>query len=184
MKLLTVVLRDRAVTRTRICALLGAAVCISASAAFAAETPAAKATPPPAVAPAPLFADPVIAKGKNVQVKQSELEDSFRLLKANFAARGQDIPEGQRAEVEDSLLEKLIVSQLLTSRATSEDKTKAKDTAEKYIADAKKNAPSEEAFNRQLLSMGMSAELFRTQIAERAVCEEVPNRELRDKISI
>ena len=45
---------------------------------------------------AELFPDPVIVRGKGVEVKRSQLEDAFVTYRANLAARDQSIPEEQR----------------------------------------------------------------------------------------
>src|SRR5262245_36569534 len=105
---------------------------------------------------ASLFPDEVIAKGKGVEVKRSMLDDAYISLKANAAAQGQNIPESQRPILESRLLDRLIITQVLTNKATVADKAKAKDSADKFISDTKKRSPSEEAFQRELIAMGMT----------------------------
>jgi hypothetical protein len=68
-----------------------------------------------------LFGDEVIARGKGVEVKRSQLEDAFVAHKASLALRGQSIPEERRARLEAQLLQQLIVMQILTNRVTAAD---------------------------------------------------------------
>lgn len=131
-----------------------------------------------------LFANPVVAKGDGFEIKHNELEDAFIDLKANSAARGQTIPESDRTMVESNLLARLVVTKVLVRRATDEDRTKARVTTDKLIADAKKQYPSEELFAQQLRSAGMSPEQFNARAFEQTLCETVMDRELKSTIVI
>lgn len=131
-----------------------------------------------------LFADPVMAKGKGFDVKQSEIEDAFIDYKANMASRGQTIPEEQRTLIESNLLQRLIITKVLVGRANDADKAKAKESTDKLIADAKKQFPTEEMFNQQLKATGMSPEQFRARAHEQTLCEIVVEREVKSKITI
>ena len=130
------------------------------------------------------FPDDVLCKGKGFEVRRSQVDEAFAQFKSNLTARGQPFPEERREQVELQLLDRLIVTRLLVSRATDEDKARAKTMADKFEADTRKQAGSEESFQRQLRAMNFSAEQFREQIVERAVCEEVVERELKGKINI
>ena len=135
----------------------------------------AEAAEPVAKAPASrsrfvdLFDDPVIARGQGVEVKQSALDESFIALKANLAARGQTVPEEHRRFREAQLLERLIVTQILGKRATTQDVAKAKEGATKFATETPKAAQSDEAFQRMLKSLGITGEKF-----ERAVTVGYP----------
>jgi peptidyl-prolyl cis-trans isomerase C len=127
----------------------------------------------------------VLAKAKNFVVKESEVADAFIDYKANLAAtRKQTIPEDQRAMVESNLLDRIIVTKVLTGRATDEDKAKAKESTEKLIANARKQFPTDEAFERQLQATGMSPDQFHSRAYEQTLCETVVERELKSKIKI
>src|SRR2546428_4805840 len=67
----------------------------------------------------PLFEDPVVARGKGLEIKRSQLDDAFISYKANLAARGQSLAEDQRLDREGQLLDRLIVTQILGNRATT-----------------------------------------------------------------
>jgi peptidyl-prolyl cis-trans isomerase C len=131
-----------------------------------------------------LFPDEVLCRGKGVEVRRSQVDEAFLQFKANLTARGQPFPEERREQVEAQLLDRLLVTRLLVSRATDEDRAKAKTLAEKFEGDTRKQAGSDESFERQLRAMGFSAAKFREQVVERAICEEVVDRELKGKTSI
>lgn len=128
-----------------------------------------------------LFGDRVLARGKGVQVLQSQVDEMFIAFKANRAAVGQPVPEALRGKFEADIVEKLIATQLFLSLATEADRSKAKATADEFIAEQIKQAPSEESFNRQLIAVGMTPEKYRAQILEQAVVETVIDREIKAK---
>lgn len=128
---------------------------------------------------APLFADKVVAKGKGFEIKQSQVDDMYLAFKGHRAAMGQVIPDNMRPQIEADILDKLIATQLFLGKATDQDKTKAKEIAEQFIADQKKQVPSEESFRRQLLAVGMTPDQFSAQIAEQAIVKAVIDREIK-----
>lgn len=154
--------------------------------AFTVVTPAAHAAENTPRTPklSDLFGDEVIARGKNVEVKRSQLEEAFTAFKANLAARGQQMREEQRLGQEAQLLQRLIVTQILTNRVTEADRKVAKELGEKFTADSKKNSTSEEAFNRQLKAMGLTPEQFSRRVAEQSLVEAVIQREVTSAIKI
>ena len=131
-----------------------------------------------------LFDDPVIARGKGVEIRRSQLEDAFISYKANLAARDQRLPESQRAFREAQMLDRLITTQLMINRATEGDKIAAKGMAEKFNNEARKSAGSDEAFSRQLKAVGMSMEHYDRRIMEQAISEAVLEREVKSKLII
>ena len=151
------------------------------SARGADAAPPAPAQPRFSVSATNLFGDKVLAKGKGVEVRQSQVDEMFIAFKANRAAAGQAIPESLRKKIESDILDKLIATQLLLSLATEGDRTKAKGVAEDFVAEQMKQAPSAESFNRQLIAVGMTPEQFRAQILEQAVVKSVIDREIRVK---
>ena len=88
---------------------------------------AARVAAAPAEAPAPaksaagtaeLFGDGLLAKGKGVEVKRSQLDDAVINWKASASARGQTLPPDALPQLERGLLDELIIRQLLLARAT------------------------------------------------------------------
>jgi len=131
-----------------------------------------------------LFGDKVIAKGKGVEVKQSQVDEMFITFKANRAAVGQKVSETLRPRIEADILEKLIATQLFLKMATETDKAKGKEIADLFIAEQIKQMPSEDSFNRQLISLGMTPQQFRAQILEQSTVKAVIDRELKPKIVV
>jgi len=164
-------------------ALMGG-LAITAIGVDAAEATTKENTPKPAADARQLFPDDVLCKGKEIEVKRSHLDEAFLQFKANLNARGQMLPEDRREQVESQLLDRLVITRLLTGRATEEDKKKARTAADKFIASTKEQAGSEDSFNRQLGAMNFTPAQFDAQVLERAVCEEVVDRELKSKVNV
>ena len=89
------------------------AVALTASRTLAATAPAATNPPPPArmripsATMAALFGDPVIAKGKGVEVKQSALDEVVLGIKSAAAAHNETIPPQQLLGIEGQMLNRL-----------------------------------------------------------------------------
>jgi peptidyl-prolyl cis-trans isomerase C len=152
--------------------LLGGA---AAPAAHAANS----ATARPPVNTAPLFSDKIVAEGKGFQIRQSQVDEMYIAFKGHRAAVGEAVPEDARARVESEILEKLIATQLFLHRATEQDKSTAKQIADKFLADQKKNVPSDDSFRRQLLAVGMTPDGFNAQVREQAIVKAVIDREIK-----
>ena len=151
----------------------------------AAEPSAAEtaAQPTPATKPADLFPDTAVAKGKNFEIKRSQLDDAVTSIKATAVARGQQIPPEQLVMMEQQVLERLIQIQLLLAKATDADKAKGQETSVKRFDNVKTRAGSDEALNRQLKSVGMTQEQLRAKMLEEATAEAVLERELKINVS-
>lgn len=126
-----------------------------------------------------LFGDPVIAKGKGVEVKRSQLDSALIGIKSAAAARGQPASPEQTRMLEQQVLQRLIQIQLLLGKATDADRTKGKETAEKQIALILKRAGSEEALNRQLKSVGITEAELHAKMTEEATAQAVLEHELK-----
>jgi peptidyl-prolyl cis-trans isomerase C len=137
------------------------------------------------LAAAPLF-DHVVAKGKNLEVKASEVEENFISYKANRLATGERTPNSPEEikAAEKEILNHLIATKLLGARATEADRTNAVAFADKFIAEKKSRALSEAAFNRQIRATGLSPEEFQKQVLEQATVRQVVDRELRGKQTV
>lgn len=133
---------------------------------------------------AELFGDETIAQGKGVKVTSSQLEKAFISYRATVSARNQRITDDNRTRHEAQLLDRMIVTQLLTNRATAPDLTNAQRIAQKFVADAKKAAGDDEAFVRQLRATGITMEQFQTRAGEDAIAESVLERELKSNIKV
>jgi peptidyl-prolyl cis-trans isomerase C len=132
---------------------------------------------------ASLFGDPVIAKGKGVEVKQSALDEVVLGIKSAAAAHNQTIPPQQLLGIEAQMLNRLIQIQLLLQKATDADKAVGKEKAEEQLTNLLAHAGSQEAFDRQLKAVGMSPEELRTKITQEATATAVLTRELGITVS-
>lgn len=131
-----------------------------------------------------LFPDEVVAKGNGVEVKRSQIDEAFILVKANLMAGTPYIPEERRKVLEAKLLDRLIATQLLLSKATDEDKKNAEVSANKFIEEAKSKFVSEQLFNLHLKANGLTFEKFKTRILEQSICDEVVKREVKKDVVI
>ncbi|MGD0816096.1 MAG: peptidylprolyl isomerase [Verrucomicrobiota bacterium] len=135
------------------------------------QQPARAASPG---APADKASDPVVATGKGFVITRSQLNDAFLNYTAAMAARGSSIPESQRSLIKSNVLEELVVAKILTQKATPEDKAATWTMIDDYIAQARKAAPSAEAFASRIKASGKTIEQIRQQEFE----NELPMRVL------
>jgi len=160
-------------TKTIFSAALAAAVFGAIAAIAATENAATPVMPPPPAAvnaasnamPADLvtklFGDPVIAKGKGVEVKRSQLDAEILRVKTSNAAQGREITPEQISGAEPQLLNSLIVRQLVLAKATVEDKTQGKAEFDKALQQSKlsgklTDAEFDKRLNQQLQLMNMT----------------------------
>ncbi len=149
------------------------------------KSPVAPPLPKATVKADDLFPPTVLARGKGFEVNSKQLDEAFLNFRTAAASRNQPPPpEDKRLETEKKLLDRLIVVDVLKRKAAPEDKAKGKASADKMLADFVKQAGSEDAFKRQVQAMGMTPESFTTQFTERAIVEEVVNREVREKVPV
>ena len=159
---------------------------VAALAAFITLTATAADPKAPAkVSPAPsLFPDKVVAKGKGLEIKASQLDEVFTQLKAQAAGRGQPIPDERRAQIETNILERMIILRLLAAKADSADRAKAEIETRKQYAQFRDSAPSEAIFLARIQSLGMTTNAVRAEIYEQQVAMTVIDREVKDKVAI
>src|SRR4051812_21793017 len=160
--------------------LLGLAATLGArsTSAIAAAAPTDTQAKPVAK-PADLFPDTVVAKGKNVEVKRSQVDEGITGLKSTLAARGQNLSADEIAQAEPRVLDRLIQIQLLLARATDNDKAEGRQATAKRIDEMRSRMGSEENFNRQLKSVGTTADELRSKMLEESTAEIVLERELK-----
>ncbi|MGO8931656.1 MAG: peptidylprolyl isomerase [Limisphaerales bacterium] len=137
----------------------------------------------PLANPSNLFGKTIVAKGKGVEISRSQLDDEVIRIKAQAAARGQNIAPEQMPMVDREVLDRLIQVQLLEAKATAEDKAAGKALAEKRFEEAKARLGSDEALNRQLKVLGTTREEVLANWIEGATAEAVLRRELKVNIT-
>ena len=140
-------------------------------------------TAKPALKASDLFGNKVVAKGKGIEVTRGQLDDEVIRIKAQAAARNQNIPPEQMGQMEQQILEQLIQVQLLQAKATEADKAAGKVLAEKRLVEATTRLGSDEALNRQLKLMGATREEVLAKWTESATAETVLKRELKVNIT-
>jgi len=135
-------------------------------------------------ASADFFADEILVRGTDLEIRRPELENAYLQFKANATLRNQPIPADRREELEAMLLDRLVVTQLLLNTSTPADRETGREQAEAFVANVIREAGSETAFNRQLIALGFTREDFEAQVRERATCEAVVERELQDQVQV
>ena len=156
------------------------------------STPAVAGTTPTNAAPAAmgtnsnpeaamtaLFGDPVIVKGKGLEIKRSQLDSVTTNLKEIFAARGLAAPPN----VEGQALQALIFQQLILNKATEADKTRGKEQFNVSLQKLKTNQHlTDQEFNqrldKQLVLTGQTRSQWEKQQIEQATIPIVLEREL------
>lgn len=126
-----------------------------------------------------LFSDVIVAKGKGFEINRSELDKAVITTKANRVSQGNPIPAYMNDEIEAQILDKLVTTKILLLKATNDQKRKGRLNADSFLKDLIQQHPSEEAFERQLLSTGMDLDYFKAQIVEQAIVKEVIDTDLK-----
>ncbi len=129
-------------------------------------------------------AEKVLARAKDFEITQTDLDAAFVSLRSTLAAQRKDVPEQQRAAIERQLVDKLVLTQILLRKATDEDRRNAKEKVDRILAAERLKAKSPARFEAQLRAAGMAPEEFEKQILDRAICELVLDRDLRPKLAV
>jgi parvulin-like peptidyl-prolyl isomerase len=145
--------------------------------------PAARAAAAPDKS-ADIFPDPVIATGKGFEIKSSQLNDAFLTYSAGIAANGGSIQEDQRAMVKSNLLQHMIITKILTQKATADEKAKTMKLVDDNIEQARKTAPSPQAFDAEIKASGMTLDQVRARACEEQLCKRVLQRETTNGIMV
>jgi parvulin-like peptidyl-prolyl isomerase len=155
----------------------------------AAEDAAAPETKPKATSRATeLFGDSVVAKGKGVEVKRSQLDEEFIRVKAQASANNRPLSSEQSTLLERQILDGLIQLRLLLGKATEADLAKGKEQFTGSLEQARTNRnQTVEEFNQwlapQLRLLGVSREQWEKQNAEQAAARVVLEREMNVKVT-
>ena len=131
-----------------------------------------------------LFGDPVVAKGKGIEIKQSQLDSVASNLKQVFAARGMATPPNADGQA----LQALIFQQLILNKATEADKAKGKEQFNISLQKLKTNQHlTDEQFDqtleKQLVLRGQTRSQWNQQNIEQATIPLVLERELNVSVT-
>jgi len=155
----------------------------------AAAVPAAAATnATPTDEMAKLFGDPVIAKGKGVEVKRSQLDAEVQRIQTTLAAQGRTLTPEDVSAIEPRVLNDLITKQLLLSQATAADKANGKAEFEKMEQQLKTAGKlTDEQFNQklnaQLQLLNLSKAEWEKQSTDQTTALMVLKRELNVSVT-
>ncbi len=127
-----------------------------------------------------LFPDTVVAKGKGIEIKRSEVEDAIMGTKAQYAGR---LTPDDVTRLEQQGLESLIQVKMLANKATDEDRTTAKDVISKKLDEYKTNSIAEQGLERQLKIMGTTLDQLRNKYIEQYTAQLVMERELKINVT-
>lgn len=174
---------------TRIQKLLSVAVATTLVAT--AVSSAATAGSPPATGAskiADLLGDPVIAKGKGVEIKRSQLDAEMIGVQAMARAQQQQIPPDQMMLIERQKLNDLIGFQLLLAKATDADKAKGKAQFEKALKRLKTenkltDAEFDEKLSKQLTIQSITRAEWDKQRVDQTTVGAVLERELKINVT-
>ena len=113
----------------------------------AATAPATNAARPNPSSLSDLFTNSIVARGKGVSVSRAQLDEEVIRVKAQLAAQGRPAPP----DVDQDVLDSMIKTQLVLSKATEADRAKGKAQFESTLAAVKKNAKlTDEEYNQKL----------------------------------
>jgi parvulin-like peptidyl-prolyl isomerase len=161
---------------------LGVAALAATSATGADSNSAARATTDSRLAA--LFGDPVVAKAKTFEVKQSQLDAEVARSKAAMAASGRTMPANMDAQVLDGM----IALKLLLAQATDAERKQGKEEFDKSFADYKKvRNLTDEQFDERLIpdlrAQGKSKAEWETEQINQAIVPLVLKRDLKSTVT-
>ena len=126
-----------------------------------------------------LFGNPVIARGKGFEIKQSDLDEVMTGIKAAAAMRNQSIPPEQVKMIEMEMLNRLIQVQLLLQQTTDADRAEGQKLADLQMKTLLERAGSQEALNRQFMALGMSMDQLRKRLVQEGTAQAALVRQLK-----
>lgn len=137
---------------------------------------------------ADLLGDPVIAKGKGVEIKRSQLDAEMISVQAMARAQQQQIQPDQMMMIERQKLNDLIGFQLLLSKATDADKAKGKSQFEKALKRLKEqnkltDAEFDEKLSKQLGIQNITRAEWDKQRVDQTTVGAVLERELKINVT-
>ena len=161
--------------------LLLSAACLTLGRAPAAQ-PVQTSAPSATQSSAP-SGDTVVAKGKGLEIRRSQLDKEVAAAKAQLAAKGRALKADQPGAAERQVLDQLINISLLDATATPADKAAGKAAAEKRYEAARAKLGSEEAFEAQLKIMGTTRQEVMAKWVQALTAEALLKREFKINIT-
>lgn len=137
---------------------------------------------------ASLLGDPVVAKGKGIEIKRSQVDAALIGVKAGLNAQGRSVSPDQMLQFERQVLNDIIGLQILLSKATDADRAKGKELFQKGLDRLKKdNKLTDEEFDQKLATsirvQGTTRAEWDKQRLDQATAGAVLERELKVNIT-
>lgn len=126
-----------------------------------------------------LFEDKAVVKAKSFEIKESQLDAAYAEFLAAAASQGQQIPDTLRAGMRYRILEKLIASKTVSSRATDEDRKAATEKMEKAVEQATQALGGAEGLEKRLKATGQTLSGFKTNNFNQHLIQIILERVLR-----
>ena len=135
-----------------------------------------------------LLGDPVIAKGKDVEIKQSELDAAMLPVRASLAQQGRNLAPAELRLIEREKLNELIGFELLLKKVGAADRAEGKARFEKFLERLKSankltDAELEEQLMAKLKLQGATRAEWDKQRIDQAAVGVVLERELKVNIT-
>ena len=137
---------------------------------------------------ASLLGDPVVAKGKGIEIKRSQVDTALIGVKAGLNAQGRSVSPDQMLQFERQVLNDIIGLQILLSKATDADRAKGKELFQKGLDRLKKdNKLTDEEFDQKLATsirvQGTTRAEWDKQRLDQSTAGAVLERELKVNIT-
>jgi peptidyl-prolyl cis-trans isomerase C len=118
----------------------------------------------------------IITRGAFDRVRESELRQA--------AKKGQQIPDAQMAKVENSILDTLIVDELLFQESKKKEIKVKPETVTEQLMTVKKRFPSEAEFSKILEENNMTESKLRENIKRGMAIQQLLDKEVNQKVKI
>ncbi len=128
-------------------------------------------------------ANPVLARGKDFEVRREQLDEVWTIYVAKMS-RGGSLPDEPRAAVEARLVNHIVETQILLQKAAAGEKERALNDVEGLLANSRKRFQTEDDFKNWLKTMGTNPEDYRRRMIEQRISELVIDREVKPSVSV
>jgi parvulin-like peptidyl-prolyl isomerase len=129
-------------------------------------------------------AQDVLVKGTGFAITREELDAEMARMETQATNRGEAIVEERWNQLRAELLDRLIFRRLMMTQATDVDKRRAKFEADAFVAGAKAEAPSTEAYLRRLKRAGFTEESLAADKFAEVLTATVVDRVIRAGIRV
>lgn len=131
-----------------------------------------------------LFADKIIARGRGVEVKASELESIVLSAQVTLSLQGTALDDAGKAALTIKALDDMLMMRLLVAKAKLDEKSTGYLVAKTAYERERNGFLTESAFILQIESRGMGTNAFRDRLYEETLAKKVLEREFYPEIKI